>query len=190
MEGKVKWFSSEKGYGYIVGEDTKDYYFNVSQVQGSDLPRNGDVVNYEPSQGKKGPRASAVRIKIRSTATSQSSGRSDDRVECPSCRKRMVPRMVTYQGSPSKSLCPFCGTTYKDFSKCFIATAAYGDPYAPEVIALRRFRDESLNQSVGGRVFVRAYYRFSPPVASFLTKHPRISVLVRTCLNPLARHYG
>jgi hypothetical protein len=54
----------------------------------------------------------------------------------------MVPRIITYRGSPQKSVCPFCGETYKTFG-CFIATAVCGDYYAPEVIAIRRFHDET-----------------------------------------------
>ena len=30
MEGKVKWWNTEKGYGFVVGEDKQDYFVHVS----------------------------------------------------------------------------------------------------------------------------------------------------------------
>ena len=55
-------------------------------------------------------------------------------------------------------------------SKCFIATAAYGTPYAPQVQSLRRFRDKFLLPKSSGRLFVRVYNRFSPFFASAIAK--------------------
>jgi len=189
VQGKIKWFSEEKGYGYIVGDDEKDYYFNVREVQGSDLPHNGDLVSFEVSHGKKGPRANRVVItmKCQSNIQSNRSGRPDDRTTCPHCGKKIVPRLIIRDGRLVKSLCPFCGGVYQKFSPCFIATVVYGDYYAPEVIALRRFRDETLEQSIIGRFFVAFYYRVSPPVAVFLSRHPTLSAFVRVFLNFLAR---
>ena len=53
---------------------------------------------------------------------------------------------------------------------CFIATAACGDPLAPEVIALSAFRDDVLVRSRIGRAFVRLYYTLSPPVAAVVAR--------------------
>lgn len=49
---------------------------------------------------------------------------------------------------------------------CYIATAVYGSYGAPEVLILRRFRDESLAKSAVGRGFIRTYYRLSPALAT------------------------
>lgn len=192
MQGKVKWFSEVKGYGYIVGIDENDYYFNVHEVQGAELPRKGDAVTFSADEGKKGPRASSVVLSGKSQSNSQYNDgrRSDDRATCPHCGKKMIPRLITYQGNPQKSLCPFCGGVYKEFSSCFIATAVYGDYYAPEVIALRRFRDETLETSAPGRLFVKLYYRFSPTIAAFLSQRRKLSAAVRVILNILARRNG
>lgn len=65
---------------------------------------------------------------------------------------------------------------------CFIATAAYGTPLAEEVNTLRQFRDEFLQTNLVGRTFVRIYYRLSPPVARFISRHRTLRVLVRECL--------
>ena len=50
---------------------------------------------------------------------------------------------------------------------CYIATCVYGSYDAPEVLTLRRFRDEVLQRSVFGRAFIRCYYAVSP----HLVKH-------------------
>ena len=62
---------------------------------------------------------------------------------------------------------------------CFIATACYGTPFAPDVDTLRQFRDRVLARSRGGRVFMRIYYRSSPPVAHWLARHALPRRLVR-----------
>ena len=53
-------------------------------------------------------------------------------------------------------------------SGCFIATAACGNPWAPEVLVLSAFRDEYLSQSRMGRAFIRLYYSASPPFTAVL----------------------
>ena len=115
MQGKIKWFSEEKGYGYVVSEDGQNYYFNVRGIKGTELPRNGDCVSFEVGQGNKGPRATSLEILFKATSEGRSAlaQRSDDRVTCPHCGKKMVPRIITYRGSPQQSVCPFCGKTYK-----------------------------------------------------------------------------
>jgi cold shock protein len=62
-EGVVKWFSSEKGYGFITPDDGgKDLFVHFSEIQGSGY-RNleeGQRVSYEATEGQKGPQASTV----------------------------------------------------------------------------------------------------------------------------------
>jgi hypothetical protein len=53
---------------------------------------------------------------------------------------------------------------------CFIATAACGDPFAPEVIALCTFRDDHLSRTRAGRCFIRLYYAVSPSVAATIDR--------------------
>ena len=67
-------------------------------------------------------------------------------------------------------------------SGCFIATACYGDYDAPEVLALRRYRDDTLVRTFLGRLFVKTYYAFSPPVAGYISTRPRLRAFVRKCL--------
>lgn len=67
---------------------------------------------------------------------------------------------------------------------CFIATAAYGDPSHPHVKILREFRDRYLIRSPLGRSLVDLYYRYSPPVALFVEKHPTLKAISRAALYP------
>jgi hypothetical protein len=68
---------------------------------------------------------------------------------------------------------------------CFIATAAYGSYSAPEVEALRAFRDRYLLTSALGRRFVQWYYRYGPAAAEFLNAHPGYKPAVRALLMPV-----
>lgn len=56
--GLVKWFNIQKGYGFITPEGRgKDIFVHVSNVEGTNGIKEGDTVNYEVSQGPKGPSA-------------------------------------------------------------------------------------------------------------------------------------
>jgi hypothetical protein len=65
---------------------------------------------------------------------------------------------------------------------CFIATAAYGSPIAPDVIVLSRLRDDVLLQSALGSILVDVYYSFSPPLASIVAHHDSLRRVVRAVL--------
>ena len=68
---------------------------------------------------------------------------------------------------------------------CFIATAVYGSALSEEVDILRWFRDEFLITSPPGRAVVAVYYKLSPPLAGFISRHQTLRTLVRECLvNP------
>ena len=110
MNGTVKWFSTEKGYGFITSDSGEDHYYRVTGVKGSDLPINGDRVAFESNYGEKGPVATGVCIVTKSANRSTS---RDDRIKCPECGKAIVPRIITDRGSLSHSVCPFCGTQIK-----------------------------------------------------------------------------
>ena len=63
--------------------------------------------------------------------------------------------------------------------KCFIATAVYGSPLHPYVKVLRDFRDKYLISSKIGRKFVDLYYRYSPRIAGFISKHKSLRIMAR-----------
>jgi len=51
---------------------------------------------------------------------------------------------------------------------CYVATSVYGSYDCPEVWTLRRFRDETLEHSILGRLFIKAYYMTSPTLVKYL----------------------
>jgi|GEM_PF-4059969 len=67
---------------------------------------------------------------------------------------------------------------------CFIATAAWGSPMAPEVALLRAFRDRFLLPHLPGRLFVAAYYRLSPRLAAAVAPVPVLRAAARFALAP------
>jgi len=68
---------------------------------------------------------------------------------------------------------------------CFIATAAWGSYLHPKVAILREFRDHYLLSNGPGRLFVRTYYRLSPPIADFIARHESLRSMTRWMLTPL-----
>lgn len=69
--------------------------------------------------------------------------------------------------------------------RCFIATAAFESPDAPQVILLQQFRDRSLRGRPWGERGLRLYDRLSPAVAAVLDDHPQLRPVVRGILSPL-----
>ena len=63
--GTVKWFSGEKGYGFISRPDGPDVFVHFSAIEGSGGYRSldeGQTVEFEVTQGPKGLQASSVRV--------------------------------------------------------------------------------------------------------------------------------
>ncbi len=62
-QGSVKWFNSEKGYGFIAVDDGADVFVHYSAIQmdGYRSLEEGQRVEFEISEGQKGPQADSVR---------------------------------------------------------------------------------------------------------------------------------
>ena len=63
-QGAVKWFNAEKGYGFIAVDGGEDVFVHYSAIQGDGYRSldEGQRVEFEITQGQKGPQADAVRI--------------------------------------------------------------------------------------------------------------------------------
>jgi CspA family cold shock protein len=61
-KGKVKWFSNEKGYGFITTDEGKDIFihFSAINIEGYKTLSEGDLVEFEITSGPKGEQASNV----------------------------------------------------------------------------------------------------------------------------------
>lgn len=70
---------------------------------------------------------------------------------------------------------------------CFVATAAYGDPWHPDVVSLRAFRDTHLVRFRLGRRFIRFYWQIGPKLARITTPNSRRGRLARYLLSLLVR---
>lgn len=62
MTGTVKRIVKDKGFGFILGEDRKEYFFHRTALKNKKFEElaEGDEVEFEDSDGSKGPRAEDV----------------------------------------------------------------------------------------------------------------------------------
>lgn len=65
INGTVKWFNSEKGFGFITAEDGSDVFVHFSQINkdGFKTLEEGEEVTFEITNGAKGPQAENVTSK-------------------------------------------------------------------------------------------------------------------------------
>jgi CspA family cold shock protein len=63
-QGTVKWFNSEKGYGFIACDGGPDVFvhFSAIEMDGYKLLEDGQRVEFEIAQGQKGPQAEKVHV--------------------------------------------------------------------------------------------------------------------------------
>lgn len=62
LKGKVKWFDSQKGFGFIEQEEGEDVFVHFSAIQGEGYKslEEGQEVTFEITDGQRGPQASNV----------------------------------------------------------------------------------------------------------------------------------
>jgi CspA family cold shock protein len=62
VQGTVKWFNAEKGFGFIEVEGQDDVFVHFSAIQGEGFKslEEGQTVNFEIEEGQRGPQATNV----------------------------------------------------------------------------------------------------------------------------------
>lgn len=121
-------------------------------------------------------------IKVFRDATNADLKESKDTIDSLDARQSHQNIQIDYSSKKNKAKDPSVKV-----SKCYIATAVYGSYDAPQVLVLRRFRDEVLSKSLPGRAFIRTYYTVSPPAARHLEKAGRVNLIVRRILDKIVR---
>ena len=63
LKGEVKWFDSKKGFGFIQTEDGNDVFVHYTSIEKEGFKNlvEGQEVEFEITEGKKGPQASRVK---------------------------------------------------------------------------------------------------------------------------------
>lgn len=121
-------------------------------------------------------------IKVFRDATNADLKESKDAIDNLNSRQPHLNTATDYSSPKSRAKDPSVKV-----SKCYIATAVYGSYDAPQVLVLRRFRDEVLSKCLPGRAFIRIYYALSPPVARCLENTGRVNRIVRRILDKFIR---
>jgi cold shock protein len=62
LQGRVKYFNPDKGYGFIITDNGVDYFYHVSDVKDVKLTEVGDTVQFEVGNNKKGECAKEIKV--------------------------------------------------------------------------------------------------------------------------------
>ena len=62
MQGTVKFFNRKKGFGFISGEDGKDYFVHFTSLAKGTFIRDNDVVSFDTGEGDRGLKAENVQL--------------------------------------------------------------------------------------------------------------------------------
>lgn len=109
---------------------------------------------------------------------------------CPLCGERPITNTFNFtSGFDERIKFHICKDCYNTGNRnsinprnregCYIATLCYGDYNADEVLTLRMFRDNYLNQSLLGRFFIIIYYAISPLLVTYLKDKENTTIFIR-----------
>ncbi len=94
-----------------------------------------------------------------------------------------TPKTTSSSSTSTSTSRPTSSSSSSGGSGCYIATMAYGSYEHPQVLELRKFRDEILAQNLAGRIFIKIYYFISPNLVMLLKNRRSINALIRKSLN-------
>jgi hypothetical protein len=186
-------------YGNIAGmaivSATKGYFVSYEDWGDSTLytfsPTTGDVGSAISDLEHKGIAGMESGIYVDKNGMLWVCNQTDAQVDILNTTDDTIDESVYTDLNPLKVV--FCSEGSPDDSDdddddddfCFIATAAYGSYMEPDVKILRDFRDTYLMNNLPGRLFVNVYYRYSPPIANYISRHSTIKAAVRIGLTPI-----
>lgn len=75
----------------------------------------------------------------------------------------------------------------KKKSGCYVATCVYGSYDCPEVWVLRRYRDNTLDNNIFGKTFIKTYYALSPPLVRIFGKQKWFVCVCKSILNKIIK---
>lgn len=87
--------------------------------------------------------------------------------------------MINSKYNREHNIKPEPGEKTNENVDCFIATAVYGTPQAPEIQVLRTYRDKVLRAHLAGRLFIRFYEKFGPVFAFYIRSNEKEKLWVR-----------
>lgn len=116
VEGKVKWFSQEKGYGFLTDYENIDYYFHKDQVEENVDISIGDKVCFTSYIFKNSPRAKKIKVIEKVT---------NDKIKCKNCSQEILPKIITgerirgrfYDVYPKYISCPICSYVFEEIKE-------------------------------------------------------------------------
>lgn len=75
MQGTVKFFNRKKGFGFISGEDGKDYFVHFTALGQGTFIRDNDIVSFTPAEGDRGLKAEQVQLVKKASELGGSEGK-------------------------------------------------------------------------------------------------------------------
>tara|TARA_Y100000034_G_scaffold125020_1_gene174028 strand:+ start:1388 stop:1654 length:267 start_codon:yes stop_codon:yes gene_type:complete len=73
VKGTVKFFNEMKGFGFIAGEDGKEYFVHQSDLKEGTRLNENDSVTFDVEEGDRGPKATNVELGSAEESTEESS---------------------------------------------------------------------------------------------------------------------
>ena len=114
MKGMVKFYNKDKGFGFVVGENNQDYYFNQKVISFGSIPNSGDMIEFEvsdtPTSNTHKEPTIAKMVYTGRRQTVRTSSHNNGTVTCKHCHNVIKPRIWFENGVAVYKLCTSCGT--------------------------------------------------------------------------------
>tara|TARA_Y100000310_G_scaffold50119_1_gene46220 strand:- start:611 stop:856 length:246 start_codon:yes stop_codon:yes gene_type:complete len=81
MKGTVKFFNERKGFGFIAGEDGKEYFVHQSGLKEGTALNENDAVTFDVEEGDRGPKAANVAKEGSAPESSEAEGSEEEKSE-------------------------------------------------------------------------------------------------------------